>query len=233
MSPLPPTTGGPADDDQHWLDLLAGRAAPQADAATRHEAQRLRTALLACQAEAPAGAPDAPEARIARLLSRAREATLLPVLPAAPAAPPPSSAPSSRSTPDAGRSWLDHWRAQAQAGGQALGWRGAAAGLALAALAVTLAVKQGLPEPAAPEVMRGSAQQQLTVPHPEEQQQALLAALRAAGFDAHPYTRLGRPAIDVALPVPLPPAQAQALARLGLAVPDGPSLQLELLPSAR
>jgi hypothetical protein len=60
---------------------------------------------------------------------------------------------------------------------------------------------------------------------------ARIARDRAAGFDVQPFDSLGRPVLDITLPVPLPAAQASALASLGLAPPGGPSLVVELLPA--
>src|SRR6218665_1930011 len=65
------------DDDQQWLDLMAGRAAPEADARTRKEAAWLRAALLSYRLTAPPGAPAAADERAGRLLDRARAAGVL------------------------------------------------------------------------------------------------------------------------------------------------------------
>jgi hypothetical protein len=211
-APTPPsqagggTGGDTTDDDQQWFDLLAGRPSAGADAATRAEAARLRQALLQHRPAAPAGDPAAPDVRIARLLGRARAEGVL----AAPlaAAPRPS--------------WPLYRRRQAWAGALAAG---------VAALGITLLLRSPDNQTAPEAVLRGASVQQLQVADPEQRRQQLLQALRAAGLDAHPFDRLGRPGLDIALPVPLPPAQARALADLGIAAPAGPSLQIELLPA--
>jgi len=190
----------PPDDDQQWLDLMAGRAVPDADARTRKEAAWLRAALLSYRVTAPPGAPADADGRAARLLTRAREAGVLP--PAANDAT--ASAPASRGRP--------RWP------------------LALAAsVAVCTLALVFMPRPDATDdtTWRGAAVQKLPAQDPEAGRARLLQQLRAAGFDAHPFDRLGRPGIDIALPVPLPPAQATALQGLGLTPPAGPTLQVE------
>ena len=72
MSTTPPDP----DDDQHWLDLLAGRHVAEPDRRTAQEATWLRAALLAYRAQAPVGSPAAPQDRIGRLIARARAAGL-------------------------------------------------------------------------------------------------------------------------------------------------------------
>jgi hypothetical protein len=196
-------------DDQAWFDLLAGRDTPGASTATQAEAAALRAALHRHAPRAPAGQPPAADARIARLLDRARAEGVLPPVAAAGRA--------------AGLTLA--WRPPRRA------WAGAlAAGVAVLGLALLLHRPVDAP---ADNVLRGAAVQQLQAADPLQRRQDLLQALRAAGFDAQPFDRLGRPGIDIALPVPLPAAQARALAALGLAAPSGPSLQVELLPAAR
>ncbi len=68
---------GMTSDDQDWLDLLAGRAAPDADPRTCKEAAWLRAALLSYRANAPSGAPAPADERVVRLLARARNAGIL------------------------------------------------------------------------------------------------------------------------------------------------------------
>ena len=72
MTPGTPAGDNGSDDDQHWFDLLAGRAAPGAGSATQAEAAALRRALQHHGPQAPEGSPAAADARIARLLERAR-----------------------------------------------------------------------------------------------------------------------------------------------------------------
>lgn len=193
------------DDDAQWLDLLAGRAAPDADARTRKEAAWLRAALLSYRVDAPPGGPAHADERIGRLLTRARAAGVLPA--AANDERPPRRPAASRSP-----------------------WP-----LALAASVVlcgVLLVNLTPPNRGEGEgTQRGATVQQVTAPDAVLRRAQLLQGLRAAGFDAQPFERLGRPGIDVSLPVPVPREQAAALTRLGLQPPAGPSLQIEFLAS--
>lgn len=67
------------DDDDAWLALLAGRAAPGADAATRAEALWLRGVVTSPLAPLPGGEGGADDAgrRSDRLIAHARAAGLL------------------------------------------------------------------------------------------------------------------------------------------------------------
>lgn len=205
---------GDDNDDQHWLDLIAGRDAPEADGRTRKEAAWLRAALLSYRVAAPPGAPADADARAHRLLARAHAAGVLPAAAAANDAQGPIT--SSR-----------RWRRWPQA---------LAASVLLCAATVLLLPRQsGMDDDS---VLRGAVVQ--TLPAAAGQTAAarrdeVLQSLRAAGFDAQPFERLGRPGIDLALAVPLPPDQAAALKSLGLTPPPGPSLQIEFTspPPAR
>jgi len=202
MTPETPTAPTAPEDDQRWLDLMAGRAVPDADARTRKEAAWLRAAMLSYRVSAPPGAPADADQRIGHLLTRARDAGVL-----APAA----NDPAPRRRPGA-------WRRPALAACVA------ACGLVL----VFLPQRQGLDD-ADGGTLRGALVQRLEVADAPSRRQQMLLDLRAAGFDAQPFERLGRLGLDVSLPVPLPQAQAAALTRLGLAPPPGPSLQIEFV----
>lgn len=189
------------DDDQHWLDLMAGRAAPDADARTRKEAAWLRAAMLSYRVTAPPGAPADADQRAGRLLTRARDAGVL--ASAANDAPPLRPAP--------------RWR------------HALAAGVAACGLVLVFLPQRQNPDDADGATLRGAPVQRVESADAQSRRQQMLLDLRAAGFDAQPFERLGRPGLDVSLPVPLPQAQAAALARLGLAPPPGPSLQIEFV----
>lgn len=209
MSGHPPAANDaarPADehDDQPWFDLLAGRPAPGASRHTQAEAEALRGALRRHGSTAPTGQPAPADERITRLLTRARADGVLP----AAAGAGPRQHPSRRA------------------------WAGAGLAAGVAALGLALLLQRPDAEGLATDsVLRGAAVQQLQAVDPLRRRDQLLQALRAAGFDAQPFDRLGRPGLDIALPVPLPPAQVRALADLGLAAPPGPSLLVELLPA--
>jgi len=215
-----PGADADADDDQHWFDLMAGRAVADAHGRTRADAAWMRAALLAYRAEAPAGSVPAAETRVLRLLHRAVQAGVLP----APTA--------SRAEPDASpwqRLWR-RWQAQMTPGRP---WRFAPVMLVLALAVGGVWQLQQPAEPERADVERaGAALQRLNVVDPAQHRQQLLASLRAAGLDAQPFDRLGRLGIDIELPAPLSAAQAQALKQAGLVPPAGPNLIVELLPAA-
>lgn len=217
----------PGDDDQHWLDLMAGRAVDDVQASTRREAAWLRAALLSYRAQAPEGAPSAAGPRADRLVARARAAGVLPMQATAQGQG-DGQAPTAR-VQQRGR-WIPSR--------PALAWA-LAASLAGLMLFGTLRWTglPGLPDPQGAsgdavgqdDTLRGASQQQRRSSRPLDDRDQLLQQLRAAGFDARPYERLGRPAIDVDLPVPLAAAQRQALTRLKIAAPQGPGLQIEFV----
>lgn len=226
--PIPPKLPPFPDadvDDQLWFDLLAGRSAPDAPAAVRNDAAWLRAALLSYRAQAPAGGPAEAGMRITRLLARARAEG---VLPPATNTPVPRGALPTQSPALPARWWqIGRWHKQTKR-------RSPRWGVALAASLVVLGVallslRQPVDDSAGSGVLRGATLQQINTGAPEQSRAQLLQALQAAGFDAHPFDRLGRPGIDIALPVPLPATQARTLRNLGLSAPDGPALQVEFL----
>lgn len=210
------------DDDQAWLDLLAGRAADEALAHTRVEAAWLRAALLAWRADPPPGPPPEPADRMVRLLARARAAGLLAPTPADPA--PTVRGPTG-------------WR-----GRPVRGWP---LGAATVALGLVVAIALPLwsppngpadappyaPPGAPPDVERGAALQTLQGIDPMRQRDALAATLRDAGLTATPYQRLGRPGLDIDWPGASSEAQRLVLRQAGLVPPDGPSLRVEFIGS--
>ncbi len=234
LPPQWPNPSGPdADgDDQHWLDLMAGRSAPDASARTRNEAAWLRAALLSYRQDVPPGVPAPADERVMRLLTRARAEGVLPAQQQAHPAPAQPLAHPSTHPPAAPMQAVGAGRAA-----PANRWRYAlAAGMAgLAAVLVFAPGRHGL-QPVDGDLdgstLRGVAVQRIEAAEPLPRRQQLLQALREAGLDAQPYERLGRAGIDVALPVPLPAPQAAALRGLGLTPPTGPSLQIEVVPAA-
>lgn len=196
----------PPDDDQHWLNLLAGRHAPDADARTRAEANRLRTALRAQAWPLPAAEPEARQ-RTDRLLDRARNAGVL--------------APRGDAQPG-WRRWLTStW-------GRSAGALAVVVAVLLVALP-TWQVQQGDDN----STERGADLQLRSAADPGAARDALLADLRAAGFDVQPYERLGRPGLDIALVQPLSAAHRQALQGAGLSAPGGPALRVEFIANPR
>ncbi|PZP33938.1 MAG: hypothetical protein DI603_07625 [Roseateles depolymerans] len=216
MSPSrqPPTPSDDApEDDLQWFELMAGRAVDEVRPGTRTEAAWLRAALLSYAPQPLPGAMPDPAERVQRLLDRAQRAGVL---------PPPKLARQRHGTV-----WQRLWRQLWQP------WAGAGLGLAMSGLLAVVLWPHGGPEPADPltgSAERGPAVQRLQDADPMARRQALLQALRGAGLDAQPYEQLGRPGVDLALPVPLSAAQARALQAQGLRPPGGPSLRIEILP---
>ena len=102
------------------------------------------------------------------------------------------------------------------------------AAAALAGLAVTVALQMRTESPTP--VTRGSAAAVTRIhsEHPQELQQQLIRELHSAGVQARAYESFGRPGIDADLPVPLPSAVREILARHGIAPPKDNVLQLEI-----
>ena len=206
-TPMTPSAP-PDDDDQHWLDLMAGRAVPDARSATRQDAAWLRAALLAYRVDAPAGEPTRPDLRVQRLLQRAHVAGLL------------------QAEPATGGAWqrLRQWLI---GDGQPLRLGALAAALVLCVVGLQLLWQTTEPDPAA--VERGAALQTLRVADPRAERDAMQAALRQAGLEATPYERLGRLGLDIELSAAPSAGQRQALQQLKLALPAGPALRVEFI----
>lgn len=208
-----PPAGEHVDDDRDWFELMAGRAAPDARPALKAEAAWLRAAMLSYRTAAPQGGPAEAELRVARLLERARIAGALPAeAPPMPERQPPNiELAGTRPLPRRWASW--------------------GLGLALAASLALLSMPPELllqnPGSDADPVLRGESVQTLEGPDPAMRRQQALQALESAGFRAQVFDRLGRPGLDIDMPPALSSAQSQTLKRLGVRVPDGPSLQLE------
>ncbi|MBK6973091.1 MAG: hypothetical protein IPH26_09145 [Sterolibacteriaceae bacterium] len=154
-------------DDQDWLDILAGRAAPGADPATVREAHMLRESILAERAAREAAAVESvtadPEAE-RRLIERARRGA-------------PSAEAGVRESPERARS---RWRLGLP------GWRGA---FALAAtLVIAVGVFLALPKERvpvdAPATTRSGLPTLVTkqIADPQRYASDLGAALAAAGL---------------------------------------------------
>lgn len=205
-----------SDNDEAWLDLLAGRTVPGVDPALAREATLLRDGMRRYRADIPPGQIPAPNERVQRLLDRARQGGVLPT--AEPAAPPPPRRPRRSATLAAPR-----W------------WPAAVLGLGLATGLAWWSQRPGPARDAQPFVLRGDGVLQRPAADRAQaraQRDALLSQLRAQGFEAEAYEQLGRPGVDLALPQPLNESQRTALARLDIPAPGGPQLQIEFVPTA-
>jgi hypothetical protein len=102
------------------------------------------------------------------------------------------------------------------------------AAAAIAGLAVTVTLQMRTESPAP--VTRGSSSgiARIHDEHPKELQQQLIRELESVGVQARGYESFGRPGIDADLPIPLPPAVREILARHGITPPKDNVLQLEI-----
>ena len=102
----------------------------------------------------------------------------------------------------------------------------AAASIAGLAVTVTLQMRSESPTP----VTRGSASgiARIHSEHPKELQQQLIRELKSVGVQARGYESFGRPGIDADMPIPLPAAVREILARHGITAPQDNVLQLEI-----
>lgn len=221
-----------AEDDQQWLDLLAGRAVPGAPAPVVAEAMALRQGLRRYRLDAPPAALPATDERLQRLLERARQAGVLPA-PADGSAQTPGETPATgpAAAPAAG---TPRMRPGTAAPVRPRRWPAVALGLGLAAGVAAWWAARPVPSTAPPPfVLRGDGLLQRTVadgPAAQAERDALLQQLRQRGFEADAYEQLGRPGIDLVLVQPLTAAQQAALAELGITPGGGPQLRIEFVP---
>lgn len=192
------------NEDQDWIDALAGRDRDAASASTV-EARALRDGILARSTEesAPVAAED--PVRENELVARARREGLIPASPSRAGVSARSAAPS----------WWSGWR---------LG--GAIAGLAAAVLIAGVF----LVSPERKEPTRGAREDVviLEASDPVALQQEILSELRAAGVEARGYELLGKRGVDADLPDPVPEGVRRVLDRHGIPPPRGGVLQVEI-----
>ena len=195
------------DEDQDWLDALAGRAPSGAHGMATREARRLREHI-----QRNVRAPDVAVARQdaqreAQLLERARREGLIDP---------------TRLTRRAGR----RLRPETSGGLVAL-----AAGLASIAVALTVFL-HGTPQMH----MRGAHESEnivrIEAADPTALKMEMLDELRAAGVAATGYGRLGVEGINADLPKPIPPQVRDVLTRHHLSVPSNGELRIEIAPSS-
>ncbi|BDI03726.1 hypothetical protein [Sphaerotilus microaerophilus] len=201
------TTPAWADDDEAWLDLLAGRPAPGADAATRREAQGLRRIVTSAVALPPAGARWAEDAgrRSERLVERARAAGLMR----------PRGGASACRVCDGLGSRLASWLGSGALGGLVLA---GLVGFGLFGGGVSGWMAAGLPPADEAASLRAAAPatlRRVAVADPPVSRDLLGRQLSAAGAQVAPYERLGRPGLDVEWPAARRRAVAEVLLRAG------------------
>ncbi len=197
------------DEDQDWLDALAGRSPSGAHRAASHEGQRLREHIQRNVRAPEVTVPERDAQREAQLLERARREGLI------------------------DPTQLTRRARRRLRPGVFGGLVALAAGLA--AIAVALAVfVQGTPRT---QHFRGARETEniihIEAADPTALKMEILDELRTAGVAATGYERLGVEGINADLPKPLPPRVRDVLARHHLGVPSSSELRIEIAaPSA-
>lgn len=197
------------DEDQDWLDALAGRAPRGALGAASQEGRRLREHIQRNVRIPDVSVPQRDAQREAQLLERARREGLINP---------------TQLTQRAGR------RLRPEAYG---GWVALAAGLASIAVALTVFL-HGTPQM---QHMRGARTNEniihIEAADPTALKMEILDELRAAGVSATGYGRLGLEGINADLPKPVPPQVREVLTRHHLSVPSNGELRIEIAPSSK
>jgi hypothetical protein len=190
-----------ADEDQAWLEALAGRRAATPASASTQEAHALRALIQTQTPQDAAAAADVDPVREAALIARARAEGLLP----------------RRAAP------LWHWRSRMVS-------RPALAAAAVATLAIAVAVTRFL-SPPTEALRGGLQTVRLEARDPQALRQELIQELRAAGVRVSGYEQFGRIGIDADLPQPLTPQVRGILARHGIPVPGDAALVVVITAS--
>jgi hypothetical protein len=193
-----------SDDDQHWLDALAGRVTPDGKRHAAYEAFKLREAILRQRNAQPSSLYTRDPQREAELIARAqREGLIYPTVLAT----------------------RTRWRRTVFA---------RRAILAYAATVACVAVALGLVLRPAAEIERARGPADgivvLEASDPRALKEALLRELRAAGVSVTGYERLGVQGIDADLPQPVPAPVRAVLAKHRLDVPADGVLRVEIAP---
>lgn len=191
------------DDDQKWLDALAGRAGAASPAA-REGAYLRGQVLRLTSARSPPPAPARDGVREMNLIARARGEGLLPA---------PQRAP-----------WRWPWSWNAGFAVATLAAIAVAVGFYMGAIVDTERVDTEA-------VVRGTPDGivRLTASDPASLKQQLVEDLRAAGVSATGYELLGRHGVDADLPQPLPEAVRRVLDKHGIPPPRDAVLRVEIV----
>jgi hypothetical protein len=204
--------------DDQWLRALAGQATDQADSpdpATALEARLLRQALTA----GVHPAADLSEAQANQLLSAALA----------------GAAPKRAGTRTFCDGCVRRWRAFLTLGaGQWVPASGLAGALGL--LALVLIINPLANEPDEAGILRSAGPaglQSITDPQPLARRDQLALALTGWGADVQRYERLGRYGIDAQFELPLAPAAAAGLKRLGLKPDSAGVVKVEVVQADR
>ncbi len=195
------------DQDQDWLDTLAGRSPSGVHRAAGREGQELRAHIQRNVRAPDVTVPEHDARREAQLLDRARREGLI-------------------DPTQLTRRARQRLRPRALGGLVAL-----AAGLAGITVALTMFLHGG----PRTEHLRGARENviHLEAADPTALKMEILDELRAAGVSATGYERLGIEGINADLPKPVPPRVRDVLTRHHLSVPTGGELRIEIAaPSA-
>jgi hypothetical protein len=190
------------DEDQIWLDTLAGRVPADPNTPAAREARNLHEAIAR---EQKMQAPDVPSRdphREAELLARAEREGLLDL-----------------SKLRKKSRWQDMTRPA--------GLLAAAAAVACVAIAINVLVRPSAPVETVRGVQDGIVTLQAKDPAALKRQ--LLAELRQAGVSATGYERLGRQGVDADLPQPVPEPVREVLNKHHLPVPADGTLKIEIV----
>jgi hypothetical protein len=190
------------DEDQDWLDALAGRAPAGSRRAAAREAQRLREFVQRNVRTPDAAVPARDARREAQLLERAQREGLI------------------------DPAQLTRRRRRLMAPTRAGGWVALAASVAGIAAALTLFL-HGSPHA---EHLRNAHENvsRIEVADPTALKMEILDQLRAAGISATGYETLGVEGIDAQLPQPVPPRVRDILTRHHVSVPSDGVLRIEI-----
>jgi hypothetical protein len=188
-------------DDQDWLDALAGRAPSGARRAAVREARRLREHIQRNVRAPDVAVAERDAQREEQLLERARREGLID--------PAQLALRARRRT----RPGIAHWVALA-------------AGIAAIAVAPLLLFRSVHPT----EHLRGAGDHVIRIQaaDPTALKMQILDELRAAGVRATGYEQLGVEGIDASLPKPVPPQVRDVLSRRHLSAPSSGVLRIEI-----
>ena len=197
------------DEDQDWLDALAGRLSSGLHRAASHEGQRLREHIRRNVRVPDVTIPERDAQREAQLIERARREGLI----------------DPTQLTKRGRRRLQP--------GVLGGLVALAAGLAGIAVALTVFL-HGTPQV---QHLRGARETENVIhveaADPTALKMEILDELRSAGVSATGYERLGVEGINADLPKPVPPRVRDVLTRHHLNIPAGGELRIEIaVPSA-
>jgi len=186
------------DEDQDWLDTLAGRSATGSHRAAIAEAQRLRESIRRNVRVPDVAIPEQDAQREAQLLERARREGLID--------PAQLARRTRRRLPAI--------------------WGAAALAASLAGVAIALFL-HGRPQMEHLRGTRERVIR-IEAADPTALKMQLLDELRAAGVRATGYDQLGVAGIDADLPEPVPPRVRNVLTRHHLSVPSNGVLRIEI-----